>query len=207
MEKDVILLATTITHAGAFATDAQRVNVALTRARHHLIVLGSSQVLRSSSAAFRLLLSSCQMLPAGACLVLPNSLLSNSNLSSSRTASACIVGVPDSDNEEKYQSDGVPAQHQENADTHEQAWASACSDVRDDSQLSDAAQKARGLDEGSTAVLASSKDLSLSGIVRGGCPAVEGRDQAVVKHLNQAVPSVNATQLAAPHLTFNIDDI
>ena len=75
MEKDVILLATTISHAGAFATDAQRVNVALTRARHHLVVLGSSQVLRSSSSAFRLLLSSCQMLPMGACLVLPSSLL------------------------------------------------------------------------------------------------------------------------------------
>ncbi len=28
MEKDIILLATTITHAGNFATDAQRVNVA-----------------------------------------------------------------------------------------------------------------------------------------------------------------------------------
>lgn len=71
MEKDIILLATTITHAGAFATDAHRVNVALTRARHHLVILGCSQVLQSSSAAFRMLLSRCQMLPAGAHLLVP----------------------------------------------------------------------------------------------------------------------------------------
>ena len=68
MEKDIILLATTIMHAGNFATDAQRVNVAFTRAKHHLLVLGSSPVLRSCSPAFRLLLAGCQMLPAGASL-------------------------------------------------------------------------------------------------------------------------------------------
>ena len=202
MEKDVILLATTITHAGAFATDAQRVNVALTRARHHLIVMGSSGVLRSSSAAFRLLLSSCQMLPAGACLVLPSSLSNKSNLSSNRTTSACVAEEHDSNNKEKYQSGVVPAQRQDSADVHQQA--SACSDVWDDSQLSDPAQKARGLDEGSAAGLAGSKD---PGQVRGGCPAVECPHQAVVRHLNQAVPSVNATQVAAPHLAFDIDDI
>ena len=53
----------------------------------------------------------------------------------------------------------------------------------------------------------SSEDLRLSGQVRGGGPAVKAPDQAVVKHLNQAVPSVNATQLAAPHLMCDIDDI
>ena len=68
MEKDIILLATTITHVGNFATDAQRVNVALTRARHHLLVLGCSQVLRSSSPAFAMLLSGCHMLPPGGML-------------------------------------------------------------------------------------------------------------------------------------------
>ena len=70
MEKDIILLATTITHGGNFATDAQRVNVAFTRAKHHLVVLGSSPVLRSCSPAFRLLLAGCQMLPAAASLTL-----------------------------------------------------------------------------------------------------------------------------------------
>ena len=64
MEKDIIILATTITHGGAFASDVQRVNVALTRARHHLLVLGCSSVLRSCSAAFRLLLASCPNMPA-----------------------------------------------------------------------------------------------------------------------------------------------
>lgn len=66
MEKNIILLATTITHAGNFATDAQRVNVAFTRAKHHLVVFGCSHVLRSCSPAFRMLLAGCQMLPAGA---------------------------------------------------------------------------------------------------------------------------------------------
>ena len=202
MEKDVVLLATTITHAGAFATDAQRVNVALTRARHHLIVLGSSQVLRSSSAAFRLLLSGCQMLPAGACPVLPSSLSNKSNLSSSRTTSAYIAGEHYHDNGEEYDLDGVPAQHQDVADMHEQAWASACSDVWDDFLLSAPAQKARDFDESSAAVMAGSKDLSLDV-----CPAVECPNQAAVKHLNQAVPLEDAAQATALPLTFDIDDI
>ena len=64
MEKDIIILATTITHGGAFASDVQRVNVALTRARHHLVLLGCSAVLRNCSAAFRLLLESCPLTPA-----------------------------------------------------------------------------------------------------------------------------------------------
>ena len=199
MEKDVILLATTITHAGAFATDAQRVNVALTRAKHHLVVLGSSQVLRSSSAAFRLLLSSCQMLPAGACLVLPSSLSNKSKLSSSSgISSACVAEELDHDNEEKHESDIVPAQHHGSVITREQAWAFACSDVSDDLQLSDPAQKARGLDKRSAAA---SKDLSPPGEVRDVCLALRCPNQAVVKHLKQAVPSVNATQVAAPDLT------
>lgn len=64
MEKDIIILATTITHGGAFVSDVQRLNVAFTRARHHLLVVGCSSVLRSCSPAFRLLLSSCPHMPA-----------------------------------------------------------------------------------------------------------------------------------------------
>ena len=64
MEKDIIILATTITHGGAFASDVQRVNVALTRARHHLLVLGCSFVLHNCSAAFRMLLDGCPNTPA-----------------------------------------------------------------------------------------------------------------------------------------------
>ena len=80
MEKDIILLATTITHGGNFATDAQRVNVALTRAKHHLLVLGCSHVLRTCSPAFRLLLASCQMLPPGGNLPCANATSHSSHL-------------------------------------------------------------------------------------------------------------------------------
>lgn len=38
--------------------------MALTRARHHLVVLGCSSVLRTCSAAFRLLLEGCPLSPA-----------------------------------------------------------------------------------------------------------------------------------------------
>ncbi len=96
MEKDIILLATTITHAGNFATDAQRVNVALTRAKHHLLVLGCSHVLRNSSPAFRLLLASCQQLPPGAHLPSFNHTPPGSNLpptSGVPSSSAAALGA------------------------------------------------------------------------------------------------------------------
>lgn len=97
MENDIILLATTITHAGNFATDAQRVNVAFTRAKHHLVVLGSSPVLRSCSPAFRLLLAGCQMMPAGVSLTLqstpPKGIGTKPPLSSSAPPSATSPSV------------------------------------------------------------------------------------------------------------------
>lgn len=40
MEKAVIILSTAVTRPGAFASDAQRLNVALTRARQHLFIVG-----------------------------------------------------------------------------------------------------------------------------------------------------------------------
>ena len=40
MEKAVIVLSTAVTRAGAFASDARRLNVALTRAKRHLIIVG-----------------------------------------------------------------------------------------------------------------------------------------------------------------------
>lgn len=70
MEKDIIILATTVTHGGAFACDVQRVNVAFTRARHHLLVVGCSSVLRSCSPAFRLLLAGCPHIPAAGGLLI-----------------------------------------------------------------------------------------------------------------------------------------
>ena len=44
MEKAAIVLSLTVARAGAFAADAQRLNVALTRARHHLIIVGAAPV-------------------------------------------------------------------------------------------------------------------------------------------------------------------
>ena len=40
MEKAVIILSTAVTRAGAFASDARRLNVALTRAKRHLMIVG-----------------------------------------------------------------------------------------------------------------------------------------------------------------------
>lgn len=205
MEKDIILLATTITHAGAFATDAHRVNVALTRARHHLIVLGSSQVLHTSSAAFRLLLRSCQMLPSGACLVVPGSLtnVSNQNQSSARATSACVDCGLDSNNGEKQQPYGVAAQRQGSANSHEQASASGCSHAQNESLLPESVLEARGLDEGHAAVSGCTKDVSPLGQFRDGCPAVDCPKEAVVK----STPFTNTAPLAAPRLMFDIDDV
>lgn len=46
MEKDVIILTTAITKPTAFAADSQRLNVALTRARHHLMLIGCDPALQ-----------------------------------------------------------------------------------------------------------------------------------------------------------------
>jgi superfamily I DNA and/or RNA helicase len=45
-EKDIILLATTTTNPNSeFCSDGARINVAITRARHHLVVVGMADVL------------------------------------------------------------------------------------------------------------------------------------------------------------------
>lgn len=45
-EKEVIILATTTTNARSdFCSDAARLNVALTRAKRHLVVVGAADVL------------------------------------------------------------------------------------------------------------------------------------------------------------------
>jgi superfamily I DNA and/or RNA helicase len=43
MEKAVIILSTTVTRTGAFASDARRLNVALSRAKQHLFIVGKQQ--------------------------------------------------------------------------------------------------------------------------------------------------------------------
>jgi len=64
-EKDIIILSTAITKAGAFATDACRLNVALTRARHNMIVVGHTAALTQASPALGALFKECRSKPGG----------------------------------------------------------------------------------------------------------------------------------------------
>ncbi|KAK2076177.1 hypothetical protein QBZ16_001109 [Prototheca wickerhamii] len=59
-ERDVIVLSTSATQPSAFVGDAQRLNVALTRARRHLILVGSAAGLGRAAPAFQRLLASCR---------------------------------------------------------------------------------------------------------------------------------------------------
>ena len=45
LEKPIIILSTAVTCPGSFVGDAQRLNVALTRAKHHLILVRASTLL------------------------------------------------------------------------------------------------------------------------------------------------------------------
>ena len=64
-EKEIIILTTTVTRAGSatFAADCQRLNVALTRARRHLIVVGCAPALQAAAPAFAEILSACRRTP------------------------------------------------------------------------------------------------------------------------------------------------
>lgn len=67
MEKDVIVLAITVTRPGPFASDNHRLNVALTRARRHLVVVGDLHVTAHLAPAFALLVDQAARLPGGTC--------------------------------------------------------------------------------------------------------------------------------------------
>lgn len=56
-EKDVIILSTAVTRPGAFASETCRLNVALTRAKHNLIIVGCAPALKQSSPALAELLT------------------------------------------------------------------------------------------------------------------------------------------------------
>ena len=56
MEKDIIVLTTAVTKPTAFAADPQRLNVAITRAKHHLILIGCDPALQASSICVTVLL-------------------------------------------------------------------------------------------------------------------------------------------------------
>ena len=61
MEKDVIILSTAVTRQTAFAADVQRLNVAITRARHHLLLIGCSATLQVSMACACRLPCACML--------------------------------------------------------------------------------------------------------------------------------------------------
>ena len=65
LEKDVIVLSTAVTRASAFASDARRLNVALTRARHHLLVVGHSGTLQHCNPALAATVAACRASPGG----------------------------------------------------------------------------------------------------------------------------------------------
>ena len=64
-ERDVIILSTAVTKPGPFASDACRLNVALTRARHNLLIVGHASALQSSAPAFAALLRRCRSTAGG----------------------------------------------------------------------------------------------------------------------------------------------
>jgi hypothetical protein len=64
-ERDVIILATTISQPWDFVGDPHRLNVALTRARRHLLVLGSSRALERTSGVFQQIIGTCQQQAGG----------------------------------------------------------------------------------------------------------------------------------------------
>lgn len=67
MEKEIIVLSTTVSRPGPFASDPQRLNVALTRARRHLVIVGDLKLLPHLAPAFALLLDKASRIPGGVC--------------------------------------------------------------------------------------------------------------------------------------------
>lgn len=62
-ERDLIILSTTATRPGSsasFVSDSQRLNVALTRARCHLVVVGAASVMKQAAPAFSHVLQWCR---------------------------------------------------------------------------------------------------------------------------------------------------
>jgi len=64
-EKDLIILTTATTLPGSFIADAARLNVALTRAKNNLVVVGCGQALERTAPAFAALIQAAKTTPKG----------------------------------------------------------------------------------------------------------------------------------------------
>ena len=64
-ESEAIILTTAATRASAFAADPRRLNVALTRARRNLLVVGCAPALQASAPAWAALVRRCRATPGG----------------------------------------------------------------------------------------------------------------------------------------------
>lgn len=91
MEKEVIILSVTVSRPGPFASDSQRLNVALTRARRHLVIVGDLSVTEQLAPAFALLVDRASKLPGGICrqatLFIPQQLAIGTDATSSDSES------------------------------------------------------------------------------------------------------------------------
>ena len=67
MEKEIIVLSVTVNQPGSFLSDQQRLNVAITRAKRHLIIAGDLNSLPNISPAFQLLMTEAAKLSGGIC--------------------------------------------------------------------------------------------------------------------------------------------
>lgn len=61
------MLVTTASQPSSFTTDAARLNVALTRARRHLVVMGAAPALARASTVFADLVAATQQQAPGSC--------------------------------------------------------------------------------------------------------------------------------------------
>ena len=94
-ERPAVILTSAVTRPdSSFSSDAQRLNVALTRAKSHLLLVGCGAALAASAPAVRDLVGRCRAAPGGFCRPgeLPGALLEAS--SSSEAAAAIAVREP-----------------------------------------------------------------------------------------------------------------
>jgi superfamily I DNA and/or RNA helicase len=89
-ERDVVVLTTAVTRAAAFVAKPTRLNVALTRARHHLVIVGHAPALAASAPALAAALARARASPGGWYVGLP----AMRAAAARRTAAAAVAESP-----------------------------------------------------------------------------------------------------------------